>query len=98
MQYYTSAESQLAFAKAGVMPSRESAYTDAFFTGTDQGKEMGEWKAYIRQYGRFESLPKDFTQLSQDLVQAVQEVLLHGTDPEHALAEATQAYNQQREH
>jgi len=98
MQYYTSAESQLAFAKAGVMPSRESVYTDPFFAGTDQGKEMAEWKAYIRQYGRFESLPKDFTQLSQDLVQAVQEVLLRGADPEHALAEATQAYNQQREH
>ncbi len=96
IQYYTSPESQLAFAKAGVMPSRDASYADAFFSGTDQGKEMIEWKTYIKQDGRFEPLPKDFTQLSQDLVQAVQEVLLHGAEPEHALAEAARLYNQQR--
>ena len=38
IQYYTSPESQLAFAKAGVMPSRDASYADAFFSGTDQGK------------------------------------------------------------
>ena len=57
---------------------------------------MIERKTYIKQDGRFEPLPKDFTQLSQDLVQAVQEVLLHDAEPEHALAEAAQLYNQQR--
>lgn len=96
IQYYTSPESQLAFAKAGVMPSRDASYADAFFSGTDQGKEMMEWKTYIKQDGRFEPLPKDFTQLSQDLVQAVQEVLLHGAEPQRALADAARLYNQQR--
>lgn len=96
MQYYTSPESQLAFAKAGVMPSREAAYADPFFSGTDQGREMVQWKAYIGKYGRFEPLPQDFTQLSQDLVQAVQEVLLHDVDPEQALKKAAQAYDRQR--
>lgn len=93
IQYYTSAESQLAFAKAGVMPSRQSSYANPFFANAEQGKEMMRWRDYATRYGRFEPLPNDFTQLSQDLVQAVQEVLLHGADPQTALTAAAQQYD-----
>lgn len=47
-------------------------------------------------FGRVEPLPKEFTRLSQDLVQAVQEFLLRDANAEQAPAEAAQRYNQQR--
>ena len=96
IQYYTSAESQIAFAKAGVMPSREGSYSNRFFSDTDQGKEMMGWKTYAVQHGRFEALPQDFTQLSEDLVQAVQQVLLHDADPAQVLKVAAQQYDSHR--
>jgi multiple sugar transport system substrate-binding protein len=95
IQYYTSVESQLAFAKAGVMPSRQASYANPFFANVEQGKEMTQWRGYATQAGQFELLPNDFTQLSGDLVQAVQEVLLHGADPQAALTAAARQYDTQ---
>jgi multiple sugar transport system substrate-binding protein len=94
IQYYTSAEPQLAFAKAGVMPSRQSSYANPFFENVEQGKEMMQWRGYATQYGRFELLPNDFTQLSEDLVQAVQEVLAR-CRPQTALTAAARQYDSQ---
>ncbi len=57
---------------------------------------MIEWKSYAVQHGRFEALPEDFTQLSEDLVQAVQQELLHDADPATALKAAAQQYDSHR--
>ncbi len=94
IQYYLSPQSQLAFAKASVMPVRGSVYKDAFFQ-TPQGQETQRWATYAREYGRLTKTPTDFAKLSELLAKAIQEVLLKGADPKKALDQAANDYNAQ---
>jgi multiple sugar transport system substrate-binding protein len=94
IQYYLSAQSQLAFAKAGVMPVRASVYKDPFFQ-TPQGEETQRWAAYARESGRLTRTPTDFAKLSESLARAIQEVLLKNADPKQALNAAAADYNAQ---
>lgn len=94
IQYYLSAPSQLAFAKAGVMPVRASVYKDAFFQ-TPQGEETQRWATYARDSGRLTRTPTDFAKLSEGLARAIQEVLLKNADPKKALDAAASEYNAQ---
>lgn len=96
IQFHLSKESQLKFAKAGVMPSRKTSYADPFFTESDIGKEMQGWSAYAAQHGRMEHLPQDYPKLVTPLVRAAQEVLLQGKDPKVVLDAAAQQYNSQK--
>jgi len=93
IQYYLSPESQLAFARAGVMPSRLSTYTNAYFKDDPTGAEMRGWTTYAREYGRIGRTPSDFNKLSEELAKAIQSVLVQGTDPKQALDAAAAAYN-----
>jgi len=95
IEYYLSAQSQLSFAKAGVMPVRTSVYKDAFFQTTAQGEETQRWAAYARDYGRLTRTPTDFAKLSESLARAIQEVLLKNADPRQALNTAASEYNSQ---
>jgi len=94
IQYYLSPQSQLAFAKASVMPVRGSVYNDAFFK-TEQGQETQRWGAYAREHGRLTKTPTDFAKLSELLAKSIQEVLLKGADPKQALNTAANEYNAQ---
>ena len=94
IQYYLSATSQLAFAKAGVMPVRASVYKDAFFQ-SPQGEETQRWATYAKDYGRLTRTPTDFAKLSESLARAIQEVLLKNADPKQALNAAAADYNVQ---
>ncbi|HTS24223.1 MAG TPA: sugar ABC transporter substrate-binding protein [Casimicrobiaceae bacterium] len=94
IQYYLSAPSQIAFAKAGVMPVRLSVYKDPFFQ-TPQGEETQRWAAYARESGRLTRTPTDFAKLSEGLARAIQEVLLKNADPKKALDAAAAEYNAQ---
>jgi len=94
IQYYLSPQSQLAFAKASVMPVRGSVYKDAFFQ-TPQGQETQRWATYAREQGRLTRTPTDFAKLSELLAKAIQEVLLKGADPKAALTNAANEYNAQ---
>ena len=94
IQYYLSAPSQVAFAKAGVMPVRASVYKDAFFQ-SPQGEETKAWATYAKDYGRLTRTPTDFTKLSESLARAIQEVLLKNADPKKALDVAASEYNGQ---
>jgi ABC-type glycerol-3-phosphate transport system substrate-binding protein len=91
--FHLGKESQLKFARAGVMPSRRSTYDDAFFTDSPVGKEMKNWSVYAAQYGRMESMPQDYPKLVTPLVHAVQEVLVSGKDPKTSLDAAAAQYN-----
>ena len=93
IKYYTSTESQLAFAAAGVMPSRISTYENAFFTDNPAGQEVRSWTAYARTYGRIGRTPSDFNKLSEELAKAIQSVLAQNVDPKQALDTAAAAYN-----
>lgn len=92
--YYLSAPSQVAFAKAGVMPVRASVYKDAFFQ-SPQGEETQRWATYAKDYGRLTRTPTDFAKLSEGLARAIQEVLLKSADPKKALDAAAAEYNGQ---
>src|SRR5438128_4311235 len=81
IMYYLSPQSQLAFARASVMPSRVSVYKDAFFQQSSQGQETQRWSNYAHDYGRLSRTPSDFAKLSEALARAIQEVLLRGADP-----------------
>jgi multiple sugar transport system substrate-binding protein len=94
IQYYLSAPSQVAFARAGVMPVRASVYKDAFFQ-TPQGEETQRWATYARDSGRLTRTPTDFAKLSEGLARAIQEVLLKNADPKKALDAAASEYNAQ---
>ena len=94
IQYYLSAPSQLAFAKAGVMPVRASVYKDAFFQ-SPQGEETQRWATYAKDHGRLTRTPTDFAKLSESLARAIQEVLLKNADPKKALDAAASEYNGQ---
>jgi multiple sugar transport system substrate-binding protein len=93
IQYYLSPESQLAFARAGVMPSRVSTYNNAYFKDDPTGAEMRGWTTYAREHGRIGRTPSDFNKLSEELAKAIQSVLVQGTDPTQALNAAAAAYN-----
>lgn len=93
IMYHLSHESQLKFARAGVMPSRQSTYADPFFTETPVGKEMQGWSVYAHDFGRMESMPSDYPKLAGPLAHAVQEVLVTGKDPKAALDAAAAQYN-----
>lgn len=93
IQFYLSPESQLAFARAGVMPSRVSTYNNAFFKDDPAGAEMRTWTVYAREQGRIGRTPSDFNKLSEELAKAIQSVLVQNTDPKKALDAAAAAYN-----
>jgi multiple sugar transport system substrate-binding protein len=93
IQFYLSPASQLKFAKAGVMPSKASSYQDDFFASSATGKEMRGWSQYVKDYGRMETLPGDYSKLVTPLVRAVQKVLLGSSEPKAALDAAAAEYN-----
>ncbi len=93
IMHHLSPASQLAFAKAAEMPSRISAYKDAYFTTTAQGKEMSAWADYAHKYGRLEPMPSDFPKLAAGVAEAIQKVILGTADPKAALDAAAAAYN-----
>lgn len=93
IQFYLNPESQLAFARAGVMPSRLSSYKSSFFTQDPVGIEMQKWTTYAHDYGRIANTPKDYSKMSEEVAKAIQRVLVQNTDPKEALDEAARNYN-----
>jgi ABC-type glycerol-3-phosphate transport system substrate-binding protein len=95
IQHYVSPQSQLAFARAGVMPSRLSSYGDAFFKQDPVGIEMAGWTKYAHDHGRLAATPADFSKASENIAKAIQEVLIQGADPKRALDTAARNYDAQ---
>lgn len=97
IQFYTNSESQLAFARAGVMPSRLSSYQSPFFTQDPVGIEMQKWTVYAHDYGRIANTPKDYSKMSEEIAKAIQRVLIQNADPKAALDEAARNYDAQHQ-
>lgn len=93
IQYYLRPESQMAFARAGVMPSRLSTYALPDFDKLPNAAELRQWAAYLHENGKMEATPKDFSMLSEALAIAIQRTVVQGMDPKQALDEAARAYN-----
>lgn len=92
INYYLSTESQIAFAKANVLPSRQSTYDEPFLA---DNKELQMWKEYGVKYGRYQPTPPDFPKLSEEIAKALQRTIVEGTDPKTALDDAAAAYDAQ---
>lgn len=93
IRHYLSPASQLAFARAGVMPSRLSTYQLPGFDKLPGAAELRQWAAYLHENGKMEATPKDFSTLSEALATAIQRTLVQGVDPKAALDEAARTYN-----
>lgn len=96
IRHYTSPAAQLAFARAGVMPSRLSTYASPAFLELPNAAELRGWADYLHAHGRMEATPKDFPKLSAAIATAMQRVIVQNGDPKAALDEAAAAYNDQK--
>jgi multiple sugar transport system substrate-binding protein len=96
IRWYTSPASQVAFAKAGVMPSRLATYESDEMKKLGNYAELRGWADYLHAHGRMEATPADFPKLSAAIATAMQRVIVQGADPKAALDEAAAAYNDQR--
>ena len=93
IRHYTSPASQIAFARAGVMPSRLSTYNDPQIATLSNAAELRSWAEYLHANGRMEATPADFPKLSAAIATAMQRVIVQNADPKAALDEAASAYN-----
>lgn len=93
IRWYTSPASQVAFARAGVMPSRLSTYADPKFAELPNAAELKSWAEYLHAHGRMEATPADFPKLSAAIATAMQRVIVQNADPKTALDEAAAAYD-----
>ncbi len=93
IRHYTSPAAQIAFARAGVMPSRLSTYNDPQFATLSNAAELRSWAEYLHANGRMEATPADFPKLSAAIATAMQRVIVQNADPKAALDEAAAAYN-----
>jgi multiple sugar transport system substrate-binding protein len=93
IKYYLNQNSQLAFAKAGVMPVIDSAYKSPQIVNSKAGAEMEVWKNYVHSYGRLGRYPDDFAKLSDIIVKAAQEIIYNNAPIKETLNRAANEYN-----
>lgn len=88
VEHMTSAESQIITAQmTGELPTRTSAYEDQFFKG-EKAAEVQTWRAYIQKHGFVPRYPEKYVEITQLIVDAVQEVIIRNADPKEALDRA----------
>lgn len=88
VNHMTSAESQIQTARlTGELPTRSSAYEDDFFKG-DKAAEVQAWREYIKKHGFAPRYPEKYVEITQLIVDAVQEVIVRNVDPKEALDKA----------
>jgi ABC-type glycerol-3-phosphate transport system substrate-binding protein len=93
VKYYLGKPSQLAFAAAAVMPVLASAYDDPVIARTPQGPELKAWMEYARDHGKMERLPEDYTQLSEMLAKAAQQIVYANGPIKQTLEKVAADYN-----
>ena len=71
----------------GELPTRSSAYEDDFFKG-DKAAEVQAWREYIKKHGFAPRYPEKYVEITQLIVDAVQEVIVRNVDPKEALDKA----------
>ena len=93
IQHLTSTDAQVRRAQAtGELPTRKSAYKHAFFQ-TPEAQEVREWVAYVGSNPKTAHYPRRFTEMSQLIVDAIQQVVLSNADPKQALDKAADRFN-----
>lgn len=90
VEHMTSAESQVVTAQmTGELPTRISPYENEFFKG-DKAAEVQKWRGYIQKHGFVPRYPEKYVEITQLIVDAVQEVIVRNVDPKAALDRAAE--------
>jgi multiple sugar transport system substrate-binding protein len=96
IQHMTSTEAQVRRAQAtGELPTRKSAYKHEFFLAPE-ANEVREWVSYVGSNPQTANYPRRFTEMSQLIVDAIQQVVLSNADPKQALDKAAERFNSLR--
>lgn len=93
IQHYTSAESQLTFAQAKVLPVLSSVYDSGEFAAISGSDELKAWRDYVKSSGKSSPSTAKYNEMSAGLVKAGQQAVFKGVDPMKALTEAQTAFN-----
>ncbi|GAA2239212.1 extracellular solute-binding protein [Herbiconiux moechotypicola] len=93
IQYYTSAQSQEAFAAAGVLPVLSSVYESAAVQELPNAAELAGWRDYILEHGRPNPVAENFSELSDSLVTGAQRVVFEGADASETLTQVATDFN-----
>lgn len=96
IQYYLSQSTQVAFAKAGVMPVLKPVYDDAAVTSAANGGELRQWRDYLTGHSLVSPFPADYSELSVDLVKAAQRIVFENAPIGSALEQVQKNYNTKR--
>lgn len=76
LKYFNSPEAQLTFSKlSGLIPTRQSASEDPFFSESSQGKITSFWVDYIATNGSVQVSPVKYNELTEIYVLAIQDAL-----------------------
>ncbi|MCL4745401.1 MAG: sugar ABC transporter substrate-binding protein [Burkholderiaceae bacterium] len=88
VEHMTNPESQVATARmTGELPTRISPYGNEFFKG-DKAAEVQGWREYIQKHGFAPRYPEKYVEITQLIVDAVQEAIVRNVDPKEALDRA----------
>jgi ABC-type glycerol-3-phosphate transport system substrate-binding protein len=79
----------------GEMPSRVSSFDDPWFTSTEKGREMLQWKDWLVQYGRLGAYHPEFWKWSEALMNSFHELLLEHAESEVVLSKWANWYNEE---
>ena len=93
IKYYTSSKSQEKFAAAGVLPVLGSTYDSAVVKALPNAAELAQWRDYVLKNGRPSPVAANFSELSDSLVSAAQQIVFKGADAGKALNDVTSKFN-----
>lgn len=94
IEHHLSAESQILFAEAGVIPVRSSVFEHPDMSALENAEELQVWSDYLAEYGVVETLPAEWNEIAGDLVVAGQRVIFEGADAQESLTQVADKFQQ----
>jgi len=94
IEHFLSMESQIEFAKAGVMPVLASAYDNPIIMNDPMGAELKSWMEYIHEYGRWKPFNDDYNLVAELLVKASQKIVYQNAPIRETLEGILDYYNE----
>ncbi len=92
IKYFYSEKAQVAWLKANVLPARAAVFNDESVKQLPNYDELKTWNT-IAMAGKVAFYPSDYTEMSINLVKAVQKVVFKGEDTQKALDQVAKWYN-----
>ena len=93
IEYFLSKDSEIKWAKAGVMPVLSSVYDDPSIKELSNYAELVQWKESANKYGKIVYYPEDYTKLCTELAKAVQKIIFQNAPVKETLDSVANTYN-----